>query len=156
MEIERPSDPDRTTTGSHQTNGEVSNKTNAVCKSTGGDRKSSDSDSNSDTALVHLHPRPSHNFGSRLLGHRKRRVVARVPYSLMSSAKKQAQREKDRERKKKMIRKLEQKLKNSNVVSHQKRKRIKRHLKRLRQHRRGKLKKKAANTEADKKPGSQK
>ena len=124
MEIERPSDPDRTSTGNHQTNGEVSNKTNAVCKSTGGDRK--------------------------------RRVVARVPYSLMSSAKKQARREKDRERRKKKIRKLEQKLKNSNVVSHQKRKRIKKRLKRLRQHRRGKLKKKAANTEADKKPGSQK
>ena len=152
MEIERPSDPDRMTT---QTNGEVSNKTNAICKSTGGDRKSSDSDSNSDTALVHSHPRPSRNFGSRLLGHQKRRA-ARVPYSLMSSAKKQAQREKNRERKKKMIRKLEQKLKYSNVVSHQKRKRIKRHLKQLRQYRRGKLKKKATNTEVDKKPGSQK
>ena len=153
MKIERPSDPDRTTTGGHQTNGEVSNKTNAVCKSTGGDQKSSDS--NSDTALVHSHSRSSYNFGSRLLGHPKRRA-ARVPYSLMSSAKKQAQREKDRKRKKKVIRKLEQKLKNINVLSHQKRKRVKRHLKRLRQHRRGKIKKKAANTEADKKPGSQK
>ena len=151
MEIERPSDPDKTTTGNHQTNGEVSNKTNAVCKSTGGDQKNSDSDSNSDTALIHSHSRSSCNFGSRLLGHPKRRA-ARVPYSLMSSAKKQAQREKDRKRKKKMIRKLEQKLKNNNVLSHQKRKRVKRHLKRLRQHRRGKLKKKTASTEADKKP----
>lgn len=156
MEIEGPSGPDRTITDDHQANGEVFNKTNAICKSTSDNWKSSDSDSNSDTALVHSHSRHSCNLGSRLLGHRKRRA-AHVPYSLMSSAKKQVWREKDRERKKKMIRKLEQKLKNSNVVSHQKRKRIKRHLKRLRQHRRGKLKKKkATNTDADKKRGSQK
>ena len=134
----------------NQTNGEVSNKTSAVCKSTKDGEKSSDSDSESDATSVHSHSRSSRNLGNR---HQKRKVV-RVPYSLMSSTDKQAKIKTDRNRKKKVIRKLEQKLENKSSLSRQKRKKIKRHLKRLRPHNRQKRKKKAMDTEADKEPSS--
>ncbi len=151
------SSADRASMGNHGTNGEVSNKTNVICKSTSNDQKSSDSDSDSDTSLARFHSRPSRNLGSRLLRHQKRRIVERVPYSLMSSAEKQTRKTKERERKKKTIRKLEQKLKNGNVLSQQKRKRIKRRLKRLRQHSRKRyMKKKATESETDKGRSSRK
>ena len=136
----------------NQTNGEVSNKTSAVCKSTKDGEKSSDSDSECDATLVRSYSRSSHNLGSQ---HQKRKIV-RVPYSLMSSTDKQVKIKTDRNRKKKVIRNLEQKLENKSNLSRQKRKKIKRHLKRLRPHNRGKHKKKATDTEADKEPNSQK
>ena len=144
-----PTNADQMSVGNYQTNGEVSSKTSAVCKSTKDGEKSSDSDSECDATLVHSHSRSSRNLGSR---HQKRKVV-HVPYSLMSPKDKEAQLKRDRSRKKRMVRKLEQRLENS---SRQKRKKIKRHLKRLRPHNRGKHKKKATDTEADKEPSSQK
>ena len=144
---------DGTTVDNHQTSGEVSNKISAVCKSTSDNQNISDSDSESDTALVHSHSRPSCNFGSR----RQQRKVERVPYSLMSREDKNAQRKKDRIRKKKTIRKLKRRLENRSDMSRQKRKRTIRHLKRLKPRRRRKYKKKATdNTEAGKEGSSEK
>ena len=144
---------DQTTVDNHQPSGEVSNKISAVCKSTSDDQNISDSDSESDTALVHSRSRPKRNLGSR----RQRRKVERVPYSLMSREDKVAQRKRDRIGKKKTIRKLERRLENRSDISRQNRKRIKKRLKRLKRRKRGKREKKATdNTEAGKEASSQK
>ena len=153
MHATLPPTADQTTVDNHQSSVEVSNKISAVCKSTGDDQNTSDSDSESDTALVHSRSRPSRDLGS---GHQQRKVE-RVPYSLMSREDKNAKRKKDRIRKKKTIRKLERRLENRSDMSRQQRKRTIRRLKRLRPRRRRKHKKKARdNTEADKEPSSQK
>lgn len=147
---------DLTSVDKPQTNGEVSNKTSAACESTQDDQKSLDSDSESDTAMIHSHSRPtcSRNLGSGL--HQSRKVV-RIPYSLMSQEDKQARRKRKRTGRKKAIQKLEQRLRNRSDLSRRNRKRIEKRLKRLRPRNRRKHKKKAAaDTEPDKERSTQK